>query len=294
MHSILRCLTAHRAYPLGERITIGRAPTADVQLVSDAVSRLHAVVERQQDGSHVITDLDSRTGTRINGSAVRRAVLQLGTVIEICEFRLRYELVDHLGNPAVPPKLTGFPTLRPTARDQRAAGDTKAIGDGDTDIIADERLLAVPQDHDWLSVLRDVVAFRGLPPGQRRDAPRARFLAARFDEALASSGGISRRASRRHPIGTPVLVGLLRGTDVATRIGDMIDVSANGAQLRTDEPLPIGGLCWILVATGDSEYSGISFTARVVWRQPHDRRVGVSFVGVPIAGPNVLTSVRRE
>lgn len=297
MYAILRSLAGapRPAYSLRQRVTIGRAANADLQLVGDAVSRFHAVVERQRDGSHILTDLDSRSGTRIAGAAVRRVVLQLGDVIEICEFRLRYELVDHLGDVAPPPKQTGYPTLKPTAREQPAIAEKSgdAHASGETQVVTDERLLAVPQDHDWLSVLRDVVAMRTLPTGTRTESPRARFLAARFDEALAGSGSISRRASRRHPIGTPVLVGLLRGADAATAVADMIDVSASGAQLRTGESLPIGGLCWILVPTGEGERGGISFCARVVWRRPQDGRIGVAFVGVPITGPDVIPKLRR-
>jgi hypothetical protein len=49
------------------RITIGRVPENDVQLVDDKVSRHHAVIELQDGGRVVLHDLGSRNGTFVDG-----------------------------------------------------------------------------------------------------------------------------------------------------------------------------------------------------------------------------------
>lgn len=139
---------------------------------------------------------------------------------------------------------------------------------------------------DWLGVLRDVVASRTLREAADLSSPRARFLAARFDESQTADAFTSRRYSRRHPCGAPVLVDAHRHAALAS--GEMLDASADGAQLRTDERLVVGTACRILVATGDGERSGIAFSARVVWRDRERGRVGVVFVGRPVVGDDVL------
>jgi FHA domain len=49
------------------RLTIGRVPENDLQLVDDKVSRHHAVIELQDGGRVILRDLDSRNGTFIDG-----------------------------------------------------------------------------------------------------------------------------------------------------------------------------------------------------------------------------------
>ena len=55
-------------------LTIGRAPSCDVVLASYSVSKLHATIahDREHD-QFVVTDLGSRNGTRIDGTAVESA-----------------------------------------------------------------------------------------------------------------------------------------------------------------------------------------------------------------------------
>ena len=79
------------------RILIGRKTNEGVVIRDPAVSRLHAWIE-SQDGSFVIRDAGSRTGTFVNGEAVVRAELGDGDSIQVgpttMEFRAGGDLPD--------------------------------------------------------------------------------------------------------------------------------------------------------------------------------------------------------
>ncbi len=64
----------------GERVTIGRAGANDLVLADDRVSRTHAAIHFEDEG-YVIDDLDSSNGVRVDGQAVRTAVLRHGNRI---------------------------------------------------------------------------------------------------------------------------------------------------------------------------------------------------------------------
>lgn len=86
-----------RRVPLGDRaVTLGRLDTCDVVLDDPTVSRTHAEVRRDGDGSgdgFEIVDLESRNGTRVNGYGVARQRLNDGDAIEIGAVPLRFEAV---------------------------------------------------------------------------------------------------------------------------------------------------------------------------------------------------------
>jgi hypothetical protein len=78
----------------GTTFTIGRRNDCDLRIADLSVSRLHARLDRAEDG-WLLTDLGSHNGTRVNGWLVREPVpvragdvLQFGTaslVIQACE-----------------------------------------------------------------------------------------------------------------------------------------------------------------------------------------------------------------
>lgn len=77
-------------FELSDRIiNIGRQ--SDNQLVVDnlLVSRLHAQI-RALKGKHVIFDIDSTAGTKVNGKRIRQHSLNPGDVIEIADVTLIY------------------------------------------------------------------------------------------------------------------------------------------------------------------------------------------------------------
>ena len=61
---------------------IGRHAKNDLRVEDGGVSRFHACIDWEDEG-HTIEDLDSRNGTRVNGSAVARAKLVDGDSIQL-------------------------------------------------------------------------------------------------------------------------------------------------------------------------------------------------------------------
>ncbi len=66
-----------------DRITIGRGTNNDILVPDIAISRQHFEIVRQADGSFRVADLDSGTGTKLNGGRVLDADLFGGDRIEI-------------------------------------------------------------------------------------------------------------------------------------------------------------------------------------------------------------------
>ena len=70
-------------------ILIGRLDSVDLVLEDRAVSRVHAKIVHEA-GRCVIVDLESSTGTLVNGVEITRHVLAPGDVIEIASARMEY------------------------------------------------------------------------------------------------------------------------------------------------------------------------------------------------------------
>lgn len=65
-----------------DRITLGRSESADVIVKSEGVSRMHAVIAKNE-GAWFIQDNNSKNGVLVNGKNVREAWLNDGDVIQI-------------------------------------------------------------------------------------------------------------------------------------------------------------------------------------------------------------------
>ncbi|TFW08749.1 FHA domain-containing protein [Oxalobacteraceae bacterium OM1] len=90
-----------------ERLTIGRAPHNDIVLEELAVSSEHAVIVTR-DGDSFLEDLNSTNGTQVNGQPIRMHFLQHGDVVELAEYRIRYDAdasADPSPRPLQGPKL---------------------------------------------------------------------------------------------------------------------------------------------------------------------------------------------
>lgn len=76
---------------------LGRDPTCTVPLQDFGVSRQHAVITPQGDGSYVLQDLKSTNGTRVNGTPIpERRVLKDGEKIYVGDTVLRFALADEI------------------------------------------------------------------------------------------------------------------------------------------------------------------------------------------------------
>jgi phosphoserine phosphatase RsbU/P len=72
-------------------ISVGRAKSSTLVLDDPSVSRLHAIVRANPDGSWQIVDRESSNGVKVNGAKVKEATLKAEDEIVVGEFRLRFE-----------------------------------------------------------------------------------------------------------------------------------------------------------------------------------------------------------
>jgi len=72
-----------------ERLGVGRDPTNQIVINDPSVSRAHAAIV-PVGNDHILEDLKSANGTFVNGTRMRRRILQHGDVVELGAFNLRY------------------------------------------------------------------------------------------------------------------------------------------------------------------------------------------------------------
>lgn len=83
-------INGERMIPIVQTImNIGRSDDNDIIIDDAAVSRHHLQI-RSRNGFHLLFDVDSRGGTRVNGVLIREYQLQPGDVIDIGTTRLIY------------------------------------------------------------------------------------------------------------------------------------------------------------------------------------------------------------
>jgi hypothetical protein len=66
-----------------DRMTIGRSRESDIVLEDDAVSRVHAVITRDETGTYRIHDQNSANGTYVNGQRIGECVIEDGDEIQV-------------------------------------------------------------------------------------------------------------------------------------------------------------------------------------------------------------------
>jgi signal transduction histidine kinase len=81
-----------RRHELGDRSSIGRGGDNDIELDDPMVSRNHAEIVRQADGTYQIRDLGSRRGTYVGSRKIAEAALRDGDELLIGPTRMRFEL----------------------------------------------------------------------------------------------------------------------------------------------------------------------------------------------------------
>ena len=84
-----------------EEVILGRALEADVRINDTKVSRRHAQIltvnnPKTNKSEYILSDLDSKNGTILNGLKIREEKLQNGDKIIIGEHILRFELLDEI------------------------------------------------------------------------------------------------------------------------------------------------------------------------------------------------------
>lgn len=77
-------------YPLTQHImTVGREPHNDIHIRSKYISRYHARIVCDEDGT-MVEDLDSRNGIAVNSRRVRRKLLKSGDLVDIGRVQFKY------------------------------------------------------------------------------------------------------------------------------------------------------------------------------------------------------------
>jgi pSer/pThr/pTyr-binding forkhead associated (FHA) protein len=71
-------------------LTIGRAPELNICIPHSSVSRFHAEIHALGGGRYEIIDKGSANGVRVNGSLLKRGLLEAGDSIELGEVRLKF------------------------------------------------------------------------------------------------------------------------------------------------------------------------------------------------------------
>jgi pSer/pThr/pTyr-binding forkhead associated (FHA) protein len=64
-------------------MTIGRSRESDIALEDEAVSRVHAIVMRDEEGTYRIRDQNSSNGTYVNSERISEYVLEDGDEIQV-------------------------------------------------------------------------------------------------------------------------------------------------------------------------------------------------------------------
>lgn len=131
------------------RTTLGRRPYNDIVVDNLAVSGEHAVLVQKPQGLELI-DLNSTSGTYVNGKALASALLQPDDLIEIGRYQMRVTLdtvapvptarIRVLSGPAAGKAMTltkkvttlGTPGVAVAAINHRATGYTFRLVDGNT------------------------------------------------------------------------------------------------------------------------------------------------------------------
>jgi pSer/pThr/pTyr-binding forkhead associated (FHA) protein len=80
---------AHQCFLDKQRVSVGRDPGNQVVIDDPAVAMEHAAIT-PVGNDHILEDLQSETGTFVNGTRVSRHILQHGDVMEFGAFYLRY------------------------------------------------------------------------------------------------------------------------------------------------------------------------------------------------------------
>ena len=88
-----------RVYGLvSSQTVIGRSSSSDIVIREDGVSRKHAKIVRDEDGTAKILDLESTHGTYVNGLRVEVEALREGDQVRVgltATFEFRFEYLPH-------------------------------------------------------------------------------------------------------------------------------------------------------------------------------------------------------
>jgi hypothetical protein len=253
---------------LGDRLSIGRAGTNELQLAHDVVSRQHAHVADDGQGRHVLVDLVSRNGTFVDGRRVERQVLRPHAVVRIAETELLYEPA----NPRAPVTWV------------RMGGDRHPL-----------RFVGPDGREQGARLLEEILEYRTLRAQSRRGELANPRQQARHDGLLlhlrqpeGTAGGDERRTFSRFECRFPATLRLASGSERSCWVHDLaVDgarITVEGLDLRPDQSTD-GGLdfdefVWLSIPLeGNGHPREEVLTSRVAWVAGDT--LGLAFAGAP-------------
>jgi len=274
-------------YAVEARLSIGRAEGCDLQLTAQEVSRYHARIVEDEQGRHVLVDLESSNGTYVDGERVRSRVLQADDEITIGDVELVYERaptssrrfdVDAIYDAAPPPVMVA-----------RRHAPTMPVGVAvPAGAIRDRNGCAVMFEHADGSpyvgnLIADILEYRTLRAQQLRGGfghPAQAHVFERLGQQLrqpqSSDARLAQRAFRRFGCWLPAHVRLTSGEELPCHVRD---VGVDGAQLVVEARLTVDALVRLTVEViDDGERRTIVLSGRVAW-------VDGEFLGIAFAGP---------
>jgi predicted component of type VI protein secretion system len=146
---------AGHTYPISCRTLIGRGGECDIQVIDRGVSRKHACVLEQEDGSVLVRDLRSQNGTLVDGQRTLEAVLNPGDQFVVGDscFEYRTDVEDE---------------------DTRASMDIKLVS-GPAEVSTVSGNLSEAEREEIMAVVRAKreAAARATAPGTCCDSPLA-------------------------------------------------------------------------------------------------------------------------
>jgi ABC transport system ATP-binding/permease protein len=83
---------------LHSKVVVGRGEDCDLPINDTSVSRVHAEIHTLGNGRYEIVDLGSSNGVRINGTELRRGLIEAGDVIELGDVVLKFIPAGQLFN----------------------------------------------------------------------------------------------------------------------------------------------------------------------------------------------------
>lgn len=178
----------------GRTVLIGRRDTADISLTENAASSAHVLLFVAE-GKHLVRDLNSRTGTFVNGVKVNEHALFPGDVLRVGETEFRY--VRTFASPAPAGDVSAEPSADPSAATPEPAPEevtsTAPTEDGEESNAAKDEL-AEAGDFDFVpaEVAADTTsaAASEAPHGSAADAGDVDRAPPAGDDPGASAVGL--------------------------------------------------------------------------------------------------------
>lgn len=271
-------------YNPSARLTIGRSWDCDIQLVHDGVSRQHACISTNLDGTHVLVDLDSTNGTFIGQHRIDRIVLEEGTTFEIMRNRLIYETIPAVAAAPVDAPVsrdTGTPTHRTTIAYQVFKGSQARKKKAGFDDPQGRTVESVPRRYRG-DLIGDIATFRSMRARLARgesqspaELTKFRRLQQRMMPAqeLVSSPG-SKQRPPRFSCRIAASLRLFTGEELPV---ELTEAGVDGARISVGRHsiLP-NTLLWLAITQNvGGRIQTLVFPGRAAWAQT--RFIGFSF-----------------